>query len=174
MRLWMPSSSVLIEGSRSPTSFCVFSLSVSPPSAGRDLPQWRVCPKDAGGVWWTMIMASWGLLHFPLWALKSPQRWKSYVFPISMGGKFPLRGEVEDLTWSNRTGLVVSLWTGWGQILQGMFPLEEGHCSPHPQSCRDFHGLWSWGRGGVERRAWAWLPVHWQLLIYWEPWCGDQ
>lgn len=26
----------------------------------------------------------------------------------------------------------------------------------------------------MERRAWAWLPVHWQLLIYWEPWCWDQ
>lgn len=30
------------------------------------------------------------------------------------------------------------------------------------------------GVGGVERRARTWLPVHWQLLIYWEPWCWDQ
>lgn len=41
----------------------------------------------------------------------------------------------------------MALWTGWGQMLQGMFPLEEGHCSPHPQSCWDFRGLWSWECG---------------------------
>ena len=46
---------------------------------------------------------------------------------------------------------MVALWTGWGQILQGAFPLEEGHCSPHPQSCSDFHGLWGWGCGDHQR-----------------------